>query len=51
MKPPLRILAVDDHQLFLQGLAECLRAIPAVGKVVTCNNVNELNEVLSGWVP
>jgi two-component system, NarL family, response regulator NreC len=51
MKASLQILAVDDHQLFLQGLAECLRTLPEVGKVVTCNQVADLNKLLGSWMP
>lgn len=51
MSPPLRILAVDDHQLFLDGLADCLRCVPEAGEVRTCNNTNDLNNIFRQWTP
>ena len=51
MKPTLRILAVDDHQLFLQGLSDCLRLLPQVSKVVNGTNIKEMNAILANWIP
>ena len=50
MKTSLNILAVDDHQFFLRGIAEWLGSLPFV-KVDTCNSYDSLKIKLEKSVP
>ena len=47
----IRILAVDDHPIFLQGIAECFKALPVTASVDICTNYADLRRRLEVSVP
>ncbi len=46
-KPPIRILLVDDHQLFREGLARLLSAEPGLCLTAHCGTIPEAVAILS----
>ncbi len=46
MKPAIKILAIDQHPLYLQGLLTCFKQIPLIAKAEACNSYFELLERL-----
>ena len=45
--PAIKVLAIDDHPLYVQGFSACLREMPLVAHVDTCQAYDELNHKLS----
>ncbi len=51
MKPTLKILTVDDHPLYAEGISACLQKLPLVKQVDSCNGYDELQEKLKSHQP
>jgi DNA-binding NarL/FixJ family response regulator len=51
MLTSLNILALDDHQFFLKGIAECFNSVPFIQKVDTCCNYRGLKTKLAESIP
>jgi DNA-binding NarL/FixJ family response regulator len=51
MKTSLKILAVDDHLLFLKGIAECLNDLPFVARIDTCTDYASMKRYFQKSAP
>lgn len=46
MQTPIKILAIDNHPLFVQGMLSCFKQWSEVGKATGCNSYDEMFEQL-----
>ncbi|HWB64173.1 MAG TPA: response regulator transcription factor, partial [Chitinophagales bacterium] len=51
MSPMLKVLAVDDHQFFLNGLRQYLDSLPFVERVETCSNYSDFRKKIKKQAP
>lgn len=51
MIPSIKILAIDDHPLYMAGIAACLKKMPGVAFVDTCSTYDDMQQKIKNDTP
>lgn len=51
MKAPIKILAIDNHPLYTQGMCACFRNLSIVAKLDTCRTIDEMRQKIKEEEP